>query len=38
MDGIRVAALGIQAVMWANLGILFGWLTEQDGRWQQLQK
>jgi hypothetical protein len=32
----RVAALGIQAVMWATLGILFGWLTERDGKWQQL--
>jgi predicted cobalt transporter CbtA len=33
----RVAALEIQAVMWATLGILFGWLTERDGKWQQLQ-
>src|SRR5580704_5646508 len=33
----RVAALGMQAVMWATLGILFGWLTERDGKWQQLQ-
>jgi predicted cobalt transporter CbtA len=33
----RVASLGIQAVMWATLGILFGWLTERDGKWQQLQ-
>jgi predicted cobalt transporter CbtA len=33
----RVAALGIQAVIWATLGILFGWLTERDGKWQQLQ-
>jgi predicted cobalt transporter CbtA len=32
----RVAALGIQAVMWATLGLLFGWLTERDGKWQQL--
>jgi predicted cobalt transporter CbtA len=32
----RIAALGIQAVMWATLGILFGWLTERDGKWQQL--
>jgi hypothetical protein len=32
----RVAALGIQAVMWATLGILFGWLTERDGKWQRL--
>jgi predicted cobalt transporter CbtA len=34
----RVAALGIQAVMWATLGILFGCVTERDGRWQQLQE
>jgi predicted cobalt transporter CbtA len=34
----RVASLGIQAVMWATLGIIFGWLTERDGRWQQLQR
>ena len=33
----RVAALGIQGVMWATLGIVFGWLTERDGRWQRLQ-
>jgi predicted cobalt transporter CbtA len=33
----RVAALGIQTVMWATLGILFGWLTERDGKWHQLQ-
>jgi predicted cobalt transporter CbtA len=33
----RVEALGIQAVMWATLGILFGWLTERDGKWQQMQ-
>jgi predicted cobalt transporter CbtA len=32
----RVASLGIQAVMWATLGLLFGWLTERDGQWQQL--
>jgi predicted cobalt transporter CbtA len=33
----RVAALGIQGVMWATLGVVFGWLTERDGRWQRLQ-
>jgi predicted cobalt transporter CbtA len=32
----RIASLGIQAVMWATLGILFGWLTERDGKWQRL--
>ena len=26
----RVAALEIQAVLWATLGLLFGWLTERD--------
>jgi hypothetical protein len=33
----RVTALGIQGIMWATLGIVFGWLTERDGKWQQLQ-
>jgi len=33
----RIASLGIQAVMWATLGILFACLTERDGKWQQLQ-
>jgi predicted cobalt transporter CbtA len=33
----RIAGLGIQAVMWATLGILFGWLTERDGKWPKLQ-
>jgi hypothetical protein len=33
----RVAAVGIQGIMWATLGIAFGWLTERDGKWQQLQ-
>jgi predicted cobalt transporter CbtA len=28
----RVAALEIQAVMWATLGLLFGWLTERGLR------
>jgi predicted cobalt transporter CbtA len=26
----RIATLEIQAVLWATLGILFGWLTERD--------
>ena len=26
----RVAALEVQAVLWATLGFLFGWLTERD--------
>jgi predicted cobalt transporter CbtA len=30
----RIAALGIQAVLWTTLGILFGWLTERDRAWQ----
>jgi len=25
----RIASLGIQAVLWASLGLLFGWLTER---------
>jgi predicted cobalt transporter CbtA len=33
----RVASLGIQGILWATLGIVFGWLTERDGKWQQLQ-
>jgi predicted cobalt transporter CbtA len=33
----RVASLGMQAVIWATLGLLFGWLTERDGKWQRLQ-
>jgi predicted cobalt transporter CbtA len=30
----RIAALEMQVVMWATLGLLFGWLTERDGRWR----
>jgi hypothetical protein len=33
----RVAALEIQVVLWATLGILFGWLTERDPRWARLR-
>jgi predicted cobalt transporter CbtA len=33
----RVAALEIQIVLWASLGLLFGWLTERDRRWPQLR-
>jgi predicted cobalt transporter CbtA len=33
----RVAALETQVVMWATLGLLFGWLTERDPRWQHLR-
>jgi predicted cobalt transporter CbtA len=33
----RIASLGIQAVMWAILGIVFGWLTERDEKWEQFQ-
>jgi len=32
----RVASLGMQVVLWATLGLLFGWLTERDGQWQHL--
>jgi predicted cobalt transporter CbtA len=28
----RIAALGIQLVLWAALGLLFGWLTERSNR------
>jgi predicted cobalt transporter CbtA len=31
----RIAALEMQTVMWATLGLLFGWLTEQDRTWRQ---
>jgi predicted cobalt transporter CbtA len=30
----RIAALEMQVVMWTTLGLLFGWLTERDGRWR----
>jgi hypothetical protein len=29
----RIAAWGVQAVLWTALGLLFGWLTERDPRW-----
>jgi hypothetical protein len=29
----RLAAWGIQVVLWASIGLLFGWLTERDRRW-----
>lgn len=32
----RIAALELQTVLWASLGLLFGWLTERDHRWSQL--
>jgi len=32
----RIAALEMQAVMWATLGLLFGWLTERDRTCRQL--
>ena len=28
----RIAALGVQLVLWAALGLLFGWLTERNNR------
>ncbi|RMI46910.1 hypothetical protein EBO15_05505 [Actinomadura harenae] len=28
----RIASLGMQAVLWATLGLLFGWLTERSVR------
>ncbi len=33
----RIAALEIQVVLWATLGLLFGWLTERDTKWAKLQ-
>jgi predicted cobalt transporter CbtA len=32
----RIASLEIQVVMWATLGLLFGWLTERDQKWMRL--
>jgi Probable cobalt transporter subunit (CbtA) len=32
----RLAAWGIQAILWVSLGLLFGWLTERDRRWSRL--
>ncbi len=34
----RVAAWEIQAVLWASIGLLFGWLTERDSRWHGLAR
>jgi hypothetical protein len=31
----RIAALGLQAVIWISIGLLFGWLTERDLRYRQ---
>jgi predicted cobalt transporter CbtA len=28
----RLASLGTQAVLWATLGLLFGWLTDRSFR------
>lgn len=33
----RVAALETQVVMWATLGLLFGWLTERDPKWERMR-
>jgi predicted cobalt transporter CbtA len=33
----RIAALGMQLVMWASLGLLFGWLTERSLRSRTLK-
>ncbi|WP_269635911.1 hypothetical protein [Micromonospora globosa] len=32
--GVRLASLGTQAVTWATLGLLFGYLTERSQRRQ----
>jgi MFS family permease len=29
----RLAAWVLQVVLWASIGLLFGWLTERDNRW-----
>jgi len=29
----RLASWGLQAILWAALGLLFGWLTERDPHW-----
>jgi len=31
----RLAAWLLQAVLWASIGLLFGWLTERDARWSR---
>ena len=33
----RIAALEIQIVLWATLGLLFGWLTERDKRFSDVR-
>jgi predicted cobalt transporter CbtA len=30
----RIASWAMQAVLWAAIGLLFGWLTERDPRWR----
>jgi predicted cobalt transporter CbtA len=34
----RITALEIQVVLWATLGLLFGWLTDRDRNWQHLRE
>jgi predicted cobalt transporter CbtA len=29
----RLAAWALQVVLWASIGLLFGWFTERDARW-----
>jgi MFS family permease len=31
----RLAAWALQVVLWASIGLLFGWLTERDNRWSR---
>jgi MFS family permease len=31
----RLAAWALQVVLWASIGLLFGWLTERDARWSR---
>jgi predicted cobalt transporter CbtA len=31
----RLVAWGLQVVLWASIGLLFGWLTERDAQWSR---
>jgi predicted cobalt transporter CbtA len=31
----RLAAWALQIILWASIGLLFGWLTERDTRWSR---
>ena len=32
----RLAAWALQAILWAAIGLLFGWFTERDQRWARM--